>query len=187
MCLTLTFRAFPEAWHSISEAPSPTTWSIAWGTEPRRPRPSTKKHLKRASSRSKCERGIRLINLSLGTPNEFRVPELAPAVERAVVRGAIIVSAFEFEDRLWFPGAMPGVVGVVVDARQPRDDVAVVDRPAGSVLSASPYPRPIPGVPPERNLNGMSFAVANATGVLARALAGRVGVRSAEAAIDELR
>jgi subtilisin family serine protease len=133
------------------------------------------------------DRGIRLINLSLGTPNEFRVAELAPAVERAVARGSIIVSAFEFEDRLWFPGAMPGVVGVVVDGRQPREEVAVVDRPSGSVLYASPYPRPIPGVPPERNLNGMSFAVANATGVLARTLAGRVGVRSAEAAMDELR
>ncbi|MEQ1855360.1 MAG: S8 family serine peptidase [Longimicrobiales bacterium] len=133
------------------------------------------------------DRGIHLINLSLGTPNEFRVPELAPAVERAVARGSIIVSAFEFEDRLWFPGAMPGVVGVVVDARQPREDVTVQDRPSGTVLCASPYPRPIPGVPPERNLNGMSFAVANATGLLARTLAGRVGVHSAAAAIDELR
>jgi hypothetical protein len=29
-------------------------------------------------------------------------------------------------------------------------------------------PRPIPGVPVERNLSGLSFAVANATGFLAR-------------------
>ena len=33
-------------------------------------------------------------------------------------------------------------------------------------LRASGYPRPIPGVPPERNLKGLSFAVANATGLL---------------------
>jgi hypothetical protein len=32
---------------------------------------------------------------------------------------------------------------------------------------ASGYPRPIPGVPVERNLKGLSFAVANVTGVLA--------------------
>lgn len=133
------------------------------------------------------DRGIRLINLSLGTPNEFRVPELAPAVERAVARGSIIVSAYELDDRLWFPGSMAGVVGVVMDARQPREEVAIVDRPSGSVLRASPFPRPIPGVPPERNLNGISFAVANATGVLARCLAGHRGVTSAEAALDLLR
>jgi hypothetical protein len=33
---------------------------------------------------------------------------------------------------------------------------------------ASGYPRPIPGVPPERNLSGISFAVANVTDWLAR-------------------
>jgi hypothetical protein len=37
-------------------------------------------------------------------------------------------------------------------------------------LRASGYPRPIPGVPPERNLKGVSFAVANATGLIARHL-----------------
>jgi hypothetical protein len=34
------------------------------------------------------------------------------------------------------------------------------------IVRASGYPRPIPGVPPERNLKGISFAVANATGLL---------------------
>jgi hypothetical protein len=37
---------------------------------------------------------------------------------------------------------------------------------------ASGLPRPIPGVPPERNLQGTSFAVANTTGMLALALEG---------------
>jgi hypothetical protein len=39
-------------------------------------------------------------------------------------------------------------------------------------VRASGFPRPIPGVPPERNLKGLSFAVANATGLLAVALEG---------------
>ena len=43
----------------------------------------------------------------------------------------------------------------------------VEDRP---MLSTSPYPRGIPGVSRERNVNGVSFAVANATGFVARAL-----------------
>ena len=41
------------------------------------------------------------------------------------------------------------------------------------VVAAAPYPRPIPGVPLERNLNGISFAVANVTG-----MCGAVGVSS---------
>jgi len=36
------------------------------------------------------------------------------------------------------------------------------------VFRASGYPREIPGVPRERNLSGISFAVANVTGLLAR-------------------
>jgi subtilisin family serine protease len=115
-------------------------------------------------------RGIRLVNLSLGTRNKLREPELAPAIERAVAGGTIIVSAHEHEDRLWYPGSMPGVVGVVADPSQPRDAAAVVELPRGRAMRTSPYPRPIPGVPPERNMHGISFAVANATGILARLL-----------------
>ena len=132
-------------------------------------------------------RGHRLINLSLGTPNEFRIPELTPAVDRAIERGCIIVSAHELDGRPWYPGSMAGVVGVVMDAQQPREDVSLVEVASRTVLRASPYPRPIPGVPPERNLNGISFAVANATGLLARLIAGHAGVTSAAAAIDLLR
>jgi hypothetical protein len=128
-------------------------------------------------------RGIRLVNLSLGTPNDFRAPELALAVERAVAAGTIIVSAHEHDDRLWYPGSMRGVVGVVMDDAHPRESVSVVELDGRVVLRASCYPRPIPGVPPERNLNGISFAVANATGVLAACLDRRPAVRSAEEAL----
>ena len=129
------------------------------------------------------ERGCRIINLSLGTPNDFREAELEPAVARAVERGSLIVSVHEHEDRLWYPGSMAGVVGVIADPDQPREEVAVVAREGGPVLRAAPYPRPIPGVPPDRNLNGISFAVANVTGVLAQLLAVAPDVRVAEDAI----
>ena len=38
------------------------------------------------------------------------------------------------------------------------------------MIVTAPYPRDIPGVPRERNLSGVSFAVANASGFVARAL-----------------
>jgi hypothetical protein len=125
------------------------------------------------------EAGCRLVNLSLGTPNGLRRIELAPAMERLVARGTIVVSAFEHQGQRWYPGCMPGAVGVMMDEAHPRDSVSVVEVEARRVLKASPYPRPIPGVPPERNLNGISFAVANATGELARLLAAEPAARTA--------
>jgi hypothetical protein len=52
----------------------------------------------------------------------------------------------------------------LLDCSMPREECRVILR-AGlpPTCYASGYPRPIPGVPPERNLKGLSFAVANAT------------------------
>ena len=87
-----------------------------------------------------------------------------------------------------YPGCLEGVVGVMLFWNHPRETVtSVALETGGSALVASGYPRPIPGVPPDRNLNGISFAVANATGVLAAALVGSPERRSAEDAIDALR
>ena len=134
------------------------------------------------------ERGVRLVNLSLGTPNDFRADDLAPAVERAIERGTVIVSAHEYEGQPMYPGCLEGVVGVMLSWDQAREAVTPVTlESGGSALVASGYPRPIPGVPPERNLSGISFAVANATGVLAATLAGEPERRSAEGVMDLLR
>ena len=133
------------------------------------------------------DRGIRLVNMSLGTPNRLRAPELGPAIERAFDAGTVIVSAHEHNGQLWYPGALPGVVGVVADPGQTRDELGLVDLPRGTAVVASPYPRPIPGVPVERNLHGISFAVANATGLIARLMAEAPDLRSADAVIEELR
>ena len=138
------------------------------------------------------EHHMRLVNLSLGTPNEIRAYDLAPAVERAVSRGTIIVSARANEEQFWYPGCMEGVLGVVLNWEHPRESVSVIEVEESPkaystrVVSASGYPRPIPGIPNSRNLNGISFAVANTTGVLAALLTDRPDVRSAEAAFDLL-
>ena len=119
-----------------------------------------------------AENGARLINLSLGTANPARAARLREAVDVAVGTGAIVVSARESPGVEWFPGSLPNVVGVTLDTSLDRHElVATVDATSHTLeCAASGYPRPIPGVPVERNLSGISFAVANATGFLARLL-----------------
>ncbi|HJU72396.1 MAG TPA: S8 family serine peptidase [Gemmatimonadaceae bacterium] len=115
-----------------------------------------------------AEHDAHLINLSLGTPNEERRPMLEEAVGYAAERGALVVAAAEHEGRRMYPGCLPAAVGVLWDPAINRDELVVHDDPDHLRLSASGLPRPIPGVPPDRNLSGISFAVANATGFLAR-------------------
>ncbi len=102
------------------------------------------------------------INLSLGTPNEAHCERFRPLIERSSRIGSQIISARTMNGKPCFPGALPGVIGVEADPAIPRDEIRYSD----GIATASPYPRPIPGVPPEKNLHGVSFAVANVTGFL---------------------
>lgn len=114
-----------------------------------------------------------LINLSLGTANPEHEPVLREAVMRARDRGAWIVAAGPQAGVRWLPGSLDEVVSVALDWTLPRD-ACVIDEGihggSGVRVRASGWPRPIPGIPPERNLKGLSFAVANATGLLALAV-----------------
>lgn len=115
-----------------------------------------------------AESGARLINLSLGTDNASHAAELEGATQRAGQRGALVIAPLESRSgQPCFPGSFPGAVGVRYDPECPRDEIRIGAGP-GIVLVGSPFPRPIPGVPPERNLHGVSFAVANVTGFVAR-------------------
>ena len=126
-----------------------------------------------------AENGSRLINLSLGTANPNRATLLGAAVSEARAAGAIVVSALESGGVTWLPGSLPNVAGVVLDPSCDRDALGVeVDATGGAVrFGASGHPRPIPGVPVERNLSGISFAVANASGFIARLLEADDSVR----------
>lgn len=118
-----------------------------------------------------ADRGAHLINLSLGTANAARVERLNVAVDYAVKRGSLVVSALEANGTPLFPGSLADVAGVVADWTCERDALEIQLRPgSASRFVASAYPRPIPGVPKERNLAGVSFAVANVSGFLARAI-----------------
>ncbi|HJU44244.1 MAG TPA: S8 family serine peptidase [Vicinamibacterales bacterium] len=117
------------------------------------------------------DNGAHIINLSLGTANRDHEADLARVVERAVRAGVIVIAAGEQDGVRWLPGALRGVWAVLLDWSIPREECRVILR-AGSppICHASGYPRPIPGVPPERNLKGLSFAVANATGTVAASM-----------------
>jgi subtilisin family serine protease len=125
--------------------------------------------------------GMHVINLSLGTARAEHEGALAAAVHRAAASGAVIVAAGEDEGVRWLPGSLPGVVAVHLDAACPRHEYQVTGVGGSAVFSASGFPREIPGVPPERNLNGISFAVANMSGFVARAREG-----AGDGSIDEL-
>lgn len=129
-----------------------------------------------------AERKKRVVNLSLGTLREEHAGALAGAVGRLAGAGGVVVAAADIDGQRWWPGSLPSAVGVVMDAAVARDRVEMRGGMSGEdggerdwVVAASPYPRPIPGVPVEANLNGISFAVANVTGVLARRVEGVSG------------
>jgi subtilisin family serine protease len=113
------------------------------------------------------EHQINIINLSLGTTNEEHRRHFASAVERVLASGAVLVSAYEVEGVAMLPGSLPGVVGVVADSACDHGDYRVIDHER-DCIAACPYPREIEGVPRERNLKGVSFAVAHISALIAR-------------------
>jgi hypothetical protein len=120
---------------------------------------------------------ITLVNLSLGTEHAEHEPALAAAVAYAARFGVIIVAADSVETPdgarvRWLPGSLPGVVPVIADWDCPRETFRIDNsgQDGRTIYRASPYPRPALGVPPTRALKGISFAVANMTGFVARVL-----------------
>lgn len=116
-----------------------------------------------------AENHIDVINLSLGTVNFEHHNSIEAAVARASKDGCVIVAAREMAGQPSLPGCLSSVVGVLADSDCPRDRYSVNRIDDDVVFIASAYPREIPGVPREHNLHGISFAVANMTGFVARA------------------
>ena len=100
------------------------------------------------------ENAMDIVNLSLGTANEAHRERFIEVLGNDL----LVVSAAHF-----LPGSLPEVIGVAPDPDCPRDRFRYHD----GIFYSSPYPRPIPGVPIEANLQGVSFAVANMTGLIA--------------------
>ena len=112
---------------------------------------------------------IDVINLSLGTTNAAHRERFLPVIHRALEKGLILVAAQDSDGTPALPGSLPGVIGVSLDWDCPREAYYCEKTGDGLSLTASGYPRPLPGVPREKNLHGISFAVASATGFVVRA------------------
>lgn len=122
-----------------------------------------------AALRWAVEQKMNLVNLSLGTTNRNHAAILSEVVAEAVAAGVRIVAAYEDAGTRWLPGSLPGVVPVLLDFGVDRETIEPFPLGNGqTAYRASGYPRPMPGVAPEQNLKGISFAVANVTGVLGR-------------------
>ncbi len=129
-----------------------------------------------------------LVNLSLGTNDRTSAGALADAVGRAHRAGVVIVAAGSNRGVDWLPGTLEldGVVRVELDWACPRGSHTVTGPPEAPVFRTCGYPRPIPGVDPERNLKGLSFAVANVAGIAARTMIA-TGLRGCGRVVAELR
>lgn len=112
------------------------------------------------------DRRMHIVNLSLGTSNEAHREGFERLVAQAVASGVSIISA-----RGFLPGSLPGVFGVDLDESCERTSYRAYCNAAGSIeFGAAGLPRPAAGIPPARNLQGVSFAVANLSGFAARAM-----------------
>jgi subtilisin family serine protease len=127
-----------------------------------------------------ASRGAHIINLSLGTAEMSHRDILAEAVTRAGQRHALVVAAHDDGGVRWLPGCLDEVIAVRADHTCARDSYGLAVVEDRTVLTSAPYPRDIPGVPRERNVNGVSFAVANASGFVARVLEMSPGADAAE-------
>lgn len=115
------------------------------------------------------EHDMDIVNLSLGTSNPYYRPALEALVARALAANVLVVAARYSEQVPVLPGMLDGVISVDVDWNLSREQYRVATENGSRVFYASGYPRPLPGVPVNRNLSGISFAVANMTGFVARA------------------
>jgi subtilisin family serine protease len=114
------------------------------------------------------ENDIQVINLSLGTTNESHRKSFEQMAARVLQSGSVVVSAYAMKEQYLMPGNLPGILGVVADTDCEPNGYSIREQEGKTVFGALPYPRDIPGVPREANLNGVSFAVARVSAYVAR-------------------
>ena len=119
--------------------------------------------------------GARIVNISLGTGDDVRSRPIGPLSRAAAERGVILVaSARNGSGRNSYPAMLPDVIGAAADWRLGERTLRYL---AGDPFEcrASGWPRPLKGLPRERNFRGNSFAAARVSGAVACILESRPG------------
>ena len=115
------------------------------------------------------EERMDLVNLSLGTLNTAHLQKFEAAIDIAAAQGVTLISPREVDGVAALPGSLPGLIGAGLNWALPRDSYECSLKSGAPEFFASGYPRPVPGVPVEHNLQGVSFASANLCGFAALA------------------
>ena len=127
-------------------------------------------HCLAAGIRWAVENQAAIVNLSAGVPVGSD-PEgeavLRDAWTEAGKVGIALVAPRSGRGSLLIPGSLASVRGAVGVEADPRLGYGALSR-RGKVLIASPWARPLPPLPREKNLSGVSFAVAAVTNRVAR-------------------
>lgn len=121
---------------------------------------------------------LHVLNLSFAIKSSAQEDALASAAERARRAELILVH----------PAVMtlPGGIGVVGDASLLAGECRWTQSGSRKLLVASTWAREIVGLPQERNLHGVSLAVAHVTGLTARSLRDLPRIWSQDSLIDAL-
>jgi len=123
-----------------------------------------------AAIRWAIRKKVSLIHLSLGLENEAYRQDLERLCRKAFETGTIVVASARGPDDHIYPGIFETVIGVYWCRECETDDI--VYHPESDIeFGAHGHPRPLPGMPQERNFRGSSFAAARVTAIAARYLA----------------
>ena len=128
---------------------------------------------------------VDVINLSLGTRNLKYLDSFHAIAAKASAQGVTLVAARDADGQPCLPGCLIEVISVALDWDCHRNSYRVEESDGNPIFHASGYPRSLPGLPSTRNLHGISFAVANMTGLVARACE-KLNLRSPETIKAEL-
>jgi Subtilase family len=125
----------------------------------------TKSRILAGAIRSCVANHVRVVNMSLGTSQISDLDGLREACEAAARRNMILVAAGGEEQV--FPAYFPCVIGARADSRFGWDEYGYT--PNSEIeFCAHAWPRPLPGLHQEDNLQGHSMAAAHITGLVAR-------------------
>lgn len=109
--------------------------------------------------------GAHIVNLSAGVPagsDPEGERELGAAWTEAAQAGLSLIAPWSSRNTPLIPGALSAVAGSIGVEADPELDYGRLTR-RGDVMVGSPWARPLPPLPREKNFSGVSFAVAAVT------------------------